>query len=170
MTSFERALAFVLRWEGGYVNHPLDPGGATNKGITQRTYDKYRDRLRLPHQSVLDILPVEVEEIYFENYWKAGKCDQLPPPVDLVHFDSCINHGLGNAAKRLQFVAGVAQDGAIGPLTLAAVAKAIPRILALEYIEERVRFYHAIVKSNPSQVVFLQGWLNRMASLQLEIR
>jgi len=166
---FEQALAFTLRWEGGYVNHPADKGGATNKGVTQNVYDAYRSSRGVPIRPVEWIEADEVKEIYYRQYWLAGKCDQLPAPVNIVHFDACVNHGLGNAVKRLQAVAGVVQDGGLGPMTIAAVQKTLAQPLALDYIAERTKFYYAIVKANPSQGVFLAGWLNRMASLELEI-
>ena len=76
-TVFDRAMRFVLRWEGGFVNHPNDPGGATNKGVTQNVYHKWLQKHDRSIQDVIHITDEEVHEIYFQNYWKAAKCDEL---------------------------------------------------------------------------------------------
>lgn len=166
---FRRALAFVFQSEGGYVDHPLDRGGATNYGITQVVYSVYLARKKLPQQPVKFITRDEAEEIYFRDYWLAGKCDRMPEPVAVVHFDACVNHGADRAARLLQSVAGVSADGAIGPATMAAIRRGEPEILAHNYITRRRRFYREIVDKIPSQAAFYKGWLNRMDALTKEI-
>jgi lysozyme family protein len=99
---FRRALAFVLKVEGGYTNDPVDRGGATNKGILQRLYDTYRKAEGLRPADVRRILDIEVEEIYRDAYLLEGDCDRMAWPVSLVHFDACVNTGVTQAAKFLQ--------------------------------------------------------------------
>lgn len=94
---FARALTRVLRYEGGYSDHPDDPGGATNQGITQRTYDAWRDRHGVERQSVKHITPQEVEGIYHANYWLKAGCDQLPPAVAAATFDAAVHSGVTQA-------------------------------------------------------------------------
>lgn len=102
-TAFEAALAFVLRWEGGYVDHPADPGGATNQGVTQATYDAYRRQNAWPTRSVRDISTAEVRDIYHKQYWVRAGCDQITPPaLALCVFDASVNSGVGAALKWLQ--------------------------------------------------------------------
>ena len=169
-SDFQRALAFVLKAEGGYTNHPSDRGGPTNKGILQREYDQYRRDNGLPSADVRDILNAEVEDIYLHDYWLAGRCDRMPWPVSLAHFDACVNTGVAQAAKFLQRTVGTRDDGVIGPLTLAALASALehesPGALATRLARQRIPFYRALVKRDPDQRVFLSGWLNRVNKVE----
>lgn len=101
--AFRTALDFVLRWEGGFSDHPLDPGGATNYGVTQATFDAYRRKAGLPTRSVRDITRAEVEDIYFEGYWLRAGCEQIAPPaLALCVFDAAVNSGVGAALKWLK--------------------------------------------------------------------
>ena len=90
-TAFEAALPFVLRWEGGFVDHPNDPGGRTNKGVTQKVYDAWRRRQGLPQRDVKMIEHNEVLAIYEGGYWIPPRCDLLERQLDLVHFDTAVN-------------------------------------------------------------------------------
>lgn len=101
MSDFERCLEFVLRWEGGFVNHPSDPGGATNRGITQKTYNTYRQSKKLPIRSVEVIGLEEVRDIYKTRYWDAAGCEALLGGLDLMHFDTAVNMGVGRARQYL---------------------------------------------------------------------
>lgn len=103
---FERALAFVLRWEGGYSDHPDDPGGATNYGITQATYDVWRRSNGLPTRPVREISMDEVRAIYRTRYWEPIRGDELPPPLALATFDLAVNSGVGLARKALREAGG----------------------------------------------------------------
>lgn len=95
--AFERALTRALRYEGGYVNHPADPGGATNQGVTQAAYDKWRTRQRLPTRSVREITPAEVRAVYHTDYWLAIGGDELAPARAAALFDAAVNSGVGRA-------------------------------------------------------------------------
>lgn len=121
--NFQQSTEWMLVHEGGYVNHPKDPGGATNRGATQRTYDGFRDRMKLPRQSVRNITETEVYEIYRTQYWNAVQADLLPDGLDYAVYDFAVNSGPGRAARNLQALLGVKQDGQIGNITLGALAK-----------------------------------------------
>lgn len=103
---FERALAFVLRWEGGYSDHPDDPGGATNMGITQATYDAWRKSQGLSPRPVRDIQRGEVEAIYRSRYWAAIGADKLPDALALAAFDLAVNSGVATAKRALSEAKG----------------------------------------------------------------
>ncbi|GMV07369.1 MAG: hypothetical protein AMXMBFR53_36440 [Gemmatimonadota bacterium] len=166
MSGFLQALPVTLRFEGGYANHPNDPGGATNKGITQATYDAYRTSLSQPVRDVREIGDDEVGAIYHRRYWLGGKCDALPWPVSLCHFDACVNHGLVNAAKILQRAINVPDDGKIGPQTLGA-CDALPAHQTVNtMLWERLRFYERITLRNRKLAVFLLAWLSRVNALR----
>lgn len=163
---FLDALSFTLHWEGGYVNDPLDPGGATNFGVTQRVYDAFRKKAGLPPRAVKEIERQEVAEIYFNNYWLASPCDKMLNPLTVAHFDTSVNFGVSRAIKFLQQALGVSVDGAIGPETLAAVSQGEPQHIAILICDLRIQFRQQRVKKNPSQNKFLQGWLNRDNALK----
>jgi lysozyme family protein len=160
--NFTAALASVLVHEGGYVNHPKDPGGATNKGVTQRVYDDWRVNRGLAPRSVKHIQTNEIEEIYRKQYWDAVKGDQLPAGVDYCVFDLAVNSGTNRAARFLQRAAGVFEDGKIGPVTLAAVNMIPPRLLVDSICDERICF----LKSLSTFSTFGKGWTRRVSDVR----
>ena len=170
MSGFLQALPVTLAFEGGYANHPNDPGGATMRGVTQAVYDGWRRGRQLPVRDVRQIEDAELEAIYHEGYWLAGKCDALPWPVSMLHFDACVNHGTGGAAKILQRAAGVKDDGIVGPNTIATVAHMAPPVLADRMLWERLRYYERISLKNAKLRVFLLGWLSRVNALHDRLR
>jgi lysozyme family protein len=105
--NFERCLAATLQWEGGYSNHPDDPGGPTMKGVIQREYDAWRTGHGQHRQSVRLISEDEVRAIYRRNYWDAMKCGTLPAGIDFCVFDAAVNSGTGRAAKWLAHATSV---------------------------------------------------------------
>jgi lysozyme family protein len=111
----------VLAAEGGFVDHPRDPGGRTNMGITQRAYDDWQAYLGADRRDVIDITAREVDQIYRVRYWDAVRGDALPAGLAYVVFDAGVNSGPARAVKWLQAAVGVAVDGICGPQTLAAV-------------------------------------------------
>jgi lysozyme family protein len=96
-TNFAPSLKLVLAHEGGYVNHPKDPGGETNKGVTKAVYDAYRRGRRLPVQSVRLISDAELQDIYRVQYWDAAGCGALPLGLDYATFDLAVNSGVTRA-------------------------------------------------------------------------
>lgn len=165
-TSFEKALDFTLKFEGGYVNDPDDPGGETNRGVTKAVYDDYRKGKGLAVQSVRHITEAEIEDIYRTRYWDASQCDQMRWPLNAVVFDAAVNAGVGQARKLLQRALGVADDGKWGKGTAAAVALCAPVTVARKCNEEREEFYRGLVAKRPVLGKFLDGWLNRLTALQ----
>ena len=158
---FNEALRFALRWEGGYVNHPNDPGGETNKGVTASTYAAYRRRKGLASRSVQYLTDAEVNEIYREMYWRPAQCDGKARSLAIVHFDTAVNFGVGGSTLFLQEVLGVPADGVYGAVTRTALARANPTQTAQRYCQARIDYRYRRVQQNPSQRVFLAGWLNR---------
>ena len=165
---FESALPFVLRWEGGFVDHPADPGGRTNRGVTQRVYDAWRRRQGQAARDVKLIDDDEVQRIYEAGYWIPPRCDLLGQPLNLAQFDTAVNMGPGRAVRFLQRAAGCDVDGDFGPNTERAVAAADAGELVGAYCDLREAFYRQIVQNKPSQAVFLKGWMNRLNSLRRE--
>ncbi|MBU6452854.1 MAG: secretion activating protein [Cyanobacteria bacterium REEB67] len=163
---FFQVLAFTTSWEGGYVNHPADAGLATNFGISQKAYDKSRREAGLELQSVQMIERLEVFNIYKEDYWLAGKCEHLAAPLDLAHFDTCVNFGVSHAAMFLQQALGVTVDGVIGGETLKAAKNCDAVAVAVSICEMRIGFRYDRCEQRPDQKVFLQGWLNRDNALK----
>lgn len=155
--SFDRALEFALKWEGGekITRDPIDPGGTTKYGISQRAY---------PNLDIESLTNEQAHDIYYRDYWVAGDCDKLPPVVGIAHFDACVNCGRVQAAKFLQRAVGVADDGHIGRITLQAVFA--EKGAARRTILEREKYYRALVAKRPPLAKFLRGWLNRTTDLK----
>jgi len=166
VSGFYQALPVTLRFEGGYAHHPADPGGATMRGVTQRVYDTFRVEHHQPQQDVRLISDAEVELIYHHGYWIPAKCEALPWPASLCHFDASVNHGLAGAAKVLQRAVGVPDDGKIGPQTLAAIGKLPVPLLVSRMLFERLDLYERIAFRRKESRVFLLAWLSRVNALR----
>jgi len=167
--ALESALKFVLRWEGGFVDHPNDPGGRTNKGVTQKVYDGWRARQGLARQDVKLIIDTEVHAIYATDYWLPPRCDRLETPLDTVQFDTAVNMGVGRAVRFLQSALGCAVDGDFGPGTERAVAGCDAGSVVAAYCKRREAFYTSLAQNNPKLAVFLKGWMNRLNALRKEV-
>lgn len=161
--NFSACLAVTLHHEGGWSDHPKDPGKATNQGVTLKTYSEYLKR-QATADELRRITNGELQEIYRGNYWRGSACDRLPSGVDLVVFDMAVNAGPGKAIQLLQSVLHVPIDGRMGPQTLGAVEKSHPLHLIQAYSEERRRYY----KSRPMVSVFGKGWLRRTDEVEKE--
>tara|TARA_R110002153_G_scaffold78557_1_gene201071 strand:+ start:139 stop:651 length:513 start_codon:yes stop_codon:yes gene_type:complete len=154
--NFDKCLAKLLSHEGGYVNHPKDPGGMTNLGVTKRVYDDWIGR-ESTEQEMRDLTPTDVGPIYKKNYWDRVKGDDLPSGVDWCAFDWAVNSGSGRPAKAIQRAVGAAADGAIGPMTLKAVADKDPKEI-IEYVfQVRQSFYESLKTFE----TFGRGWTRR---------
>lgn len=165
LSVFDEALCFVLAREGGYSDNPADRGGATCAGVTQSTYDAFRNGSGLAPRPVLNITPREIRQIYWGGYWRPAACEAIAgtkPDLALVHFDAAVNQGVGEAELMLQRALGVTADGAIGPSTLAAVVVANELTAISALLVERARVYRAIVQQHPEDAQFLPGWLSRL--------
>jgi lysozyme family protein len=161
-SNYQKCLAFTLQFEGGYVNHPRDPGGETNKGVTKRVYDAYRTRKGKAVQSVRNISDAELQEIYKRQYWDAVHGDELPIGVDACVFDLAVNSGPGRAVKQLQQALGVKVDGNLGLATVAAANGMSRTILINALIDRR----NAFLKSLGTFPTFGKGWMRRTAALR----
>lgn len=161
--TFAKAMPALLVHEGGYSNHPKDPGGATMWGVTQRVYDNYRKSKKQKPQPVKQINPAERDAIYRNLYWGPIKGDQLPAGIDYTVFDGAVNSGNSQSIKWLQRALGNAYngtiDGVMGVLTLAAVlANNDHDALIARIIERRTAFLKAL----KTWKTFGKGWMNRV--------
>lgn len=154
---FAKALDHVLQWEGGYVDHPDDPGGATNFGITLATLQGWRGR-SVTKADVKALTKAEAGEIYKARYWDSCRCDELPEGVGAIVFDAAVNHGAGRAARLLQEALNVTADGQIGPVTLAAARAADARALVCEIAARRMVLYGNLAHFR----TFGLGWSRRL--------
>jgi len=159
--NYPQALKQVLKYEGGYVDHPKDPGGPTNKGVTQAVYDSWRKTQNLSTQSVRNINDSEVAAIYKNLYWDRISGDLLPSGVDFAVFDFAVNSGVSRAAKTLQAVVGVTQDGQIGPATI----QATKTYVAMAVTNKRLAF----MQSLSIWSTFGKGWSARIADVKAQI-
>lgn len=162
---FSDLLHHTLKREGGYSNDPLDPGGATNFGITQKVYDAWREDHHLVPRTVRQITPDEVVSIYEERYWEAVRGDELmreDANCALQVFDMAVNAGVGRAIKLFQRALHQTEDGELGFNTMSAYRAADKATLRDAYAAERARFYRSLVAQKPALGKFLAGWLKRV--------
>lgn len=160
--NFLFSLGEVLKHEGGYVNDPADPGGATNKGITQHVYDDWRAGEGLVKRGVQFINEYETGVIYKKLYWDSCCCDDLPSGLDYAVFDFAVNSGVNRASKYLQRAVAVAQDGEIGPFTIRAVATLPLMLLISRLCNLRQNFLEQL----PTFKRFGKGWTQRVTDVQ----
>lgn len=155
--NFEECLAHVLKHEGGFVNHPKDPGGMTNLGVTKKAWEEYVghsvDELTMRSLTVERVTP-----FYRAKYWEKVKGDETPRGADFAVFDLAVNSGTGRAAKFLQSVVGATPDGSIGPATMKLVAEADPKELIVAICQKRLAFLQAL----PTWDTFGKGWGRRV--------
>jgi lysozyme family protein len=163
--TFPLCLAFTLKAEGGYVDNPADPGGATNLGITLATYREWADDPVLGPRQLRDIAGTTARAIYRSLYWNPLRADDLPAGVDLSVFDMGVNAGIWRSARLLQRAldfTGNDVDGSIGPKTLAAAAHWNARSLIDDLAERQAEYYRGLVNFP----VFGDGWLARTKARQ----
>ncbi|MEL6568469.1 MAG: glycosyl hydrolase 108 family protein [Pseudomonadota bacterium] len=164
--SFHRCHDLMRVNEGEYVNHPDDPGGSTNMGVTQSTYDAWRLSKGNATTDVRNIKETEVQQIYFEGYWRAYNCHEMPnDAIALVLFDATVNHSPVNPLRFIQKGAGLpvaAQDGHFGPMTRAAIEQAAPDRLIHRALDARWDYYELIMRRNRNLESFRNGWRARV--------
>lgn len=165
--NYNDALDHVLRYEGGYTDHPSDPGGATKYGITIGNLASWRK-----HQVTKDdVKALELEEakaIYKTRYWDAIFGDQLEDGLDIAVFDCAVNQGVGRSVRLLQDVVGVKQDGVFGPITMEALKRHMTSDVLEEFMARRMVHYGSLKKLFP---IFGLGWSRRlMATFDIAIR
>lgn len=150
MMNFDQAFDRLISNEGGYVNNPADPGGETNWGISKRSY---------PNVNIKELTREGAKQIYLTDFWQRGHMDEYDQAIAFQVFDAAVNHGIETAVRLLQRAAGVADDGYIGPVTIAAVkAKSVTDMLML-FIAYRIKFWTRL-SHWPN---FGRGWANRAA-------
>ena len=156
--AFLNALAKTLGFEGGIVDDPNDRGGLTKWGITQRTYDAWRVTTGQGTRPVTQMGDREMRQIYFDEYWTPLRADEMPEDLAAAVFDMAVNSGHGNAVRTLQRSLGLDADGVIGPLTIGACARGS----VLAFLRRRGGFIQDVIRKHPSDVEFLEGWINRL--------
>lgn len=158
--NFTEALQLVLVHEGGYVDHPQDPGGATNKGVTLAVFQRFYGAARTKAE-LRAITNAQLEHIYKTGYWDKCQCDDLPDGVDYVVFDQAVNSGPGQSAKWLQASVGAAVDGAIGSQTIAAVRQQAPTQVINTMCDTRLAFLKRL-RNGALWQTFGRGWQARV--------
>ena len=156
-SNYDKCLKTILHHEGGYVNHPKDPGGETNLGVTKRVYQEHGGT-----KDMKDLLVEDVAPIYKKGYWDRMKGDDLPGGLDLCVFDFGVNAGPGRAAKFLQSMIGTTVDGGIGPNTLAKVEEYIRENGEHESVEKYQSMRQKYYEQLSTFATFGKGWTRRV--------
>tara|TARA_X000001316_G_C914843_1_gene29407 strand:+ start:175 stop:711 length:537 start_codon:yes stop_codon:yes gene_type:complete len=162
--NYQKCLNMILHHEGGYVNHPKDPGGETNLGVTKRVYEEWTMKEGYDAKDMKDLTVEDVAPIYEKNYWGRMKCDSIPSGLDLCLFDFGVNAGTGRSAKFLQRMIDTTADGGIGPNTL----KKLNEFISMQqrgvidvinmFQDERQKYYESL----PTFESFGKGWTRRV--------
>ena len=154
--NFDKCMEMLLVHEGGYVNHPSDPGGMTNLGVTKKTYDHHHgtdiDEEGMRNLTVQDVMPISRT-----NYWERCRCQDLPSGVDWAVFDWAVNSGPGRSVKALQRAVGAFEDGIIGAQTLMAVTASQPHEIINRIAVHRDSYYRELKHFD----TFGRGWIRR---------
>lgn len=141
----------------GYTVDPTDRGGETKFGVAKNAN---------PDLDITNLDWAGAKEVYYKRYWVPGKCEQMPDRVAILHFDGCVNHGVGRAAKFLQRALGVADDGAIGQGTLGALASQDEIDVCNKICDQREKYYDRIIQNDPSQEKYRNGWMRRINEMR----
>ena len=160
---FDLRLPVVLSHEGGFVQHPQDPGGATKFGITRETLARFRQK-PVSVEDVRSLTTAEAAAIYRRLYWDPIRADELPAGVDLAVFDFAVNSGPSRAVRALQSALGVLIDGVVGPVTLAAARAADAARLIRRLTRDRLRFLSRLA----IWPIFGRGWRRRVLAVEQE--
>jgi lysozyme family protein len=162
-SNWQKSFEMMLASEGGYVNHPSDPGGMTNLGVTKTTWENWVGR-EVDEAEMRGLTPEKVEPLYKERYFDAVRGDELPMGLDYLMFDFAVNAGAGRAIKTLQTAIGVTPDGGFGPMTMAAVQAVDPIELIERFSQAKEDFYRSL----NTFATFGKGWLNRVADVKVK--
>jgi len=166
-TTFEECIKIILEWEGGYVNHPDDPGGETNFGIARKFY---------PSLDIVNLTRGAAIQIYKADYWDKNKIESFPESIRLTMFDMAVNMGYKNAIKVLQTTLNkygrkIEIDGIAGPKTfeaLSILSNGFKEIFIFSLTIDRLNYYINLVSARSNMVVFLKGWAKRTNSILFE--
>jgi lysozyme family protein len=171
-SNFRKAMMFVLKWEGGYVNHPHDVNGSNNKGITQKTYTEFLDNQDKEYRLIKDITDEEVLEIYKASFWDHISGDSLPYRIALPLFDYAITSGVYRSVTDLQKILGVPPDGVFNPLTSEKLHEYIDTYgidrLIFKFIQARHDHYLKI-GSRVEYIAILKNWMTRLWDVYEEV-
>jgi lysozyme family protein len=163
--NFDTCLALLLEHEGGFVNHPKDPGGMTNLGVTKRVWEEWTGH-EVDEKQMRALTPELVAPLYKRKYWDAVRADELVSGVDYCVFDVAVNSGVGRAIKLLQSSVGATPDGGYGSITAALVREAEkdPKRLIELFSAKRLEFLESL-KAFPT---FGKGWSRRVAEVKAD--
>jgi lysozyme family protein len=161
--NWKRSFELMLQSEGGFANHPSDPGGMTNLGVTKATWENWVGRAS-DEAEMRSLTPEKVEPMYRKKYWDAVRGDEVKLGLDYLLFDFAVNAGAGRAIKTLQTAIGVPVDGGFGPITMASMKSYEPVKLIERFSQAKEDFYRSLNTFD----VFGKGWLNRVAKVKAE--
>ncbi len=156
-TNWDACFNHLIKHEGGYVNHPSDPGGRTNLGVTQTVWENWLDR-SVTEEEMKALTKDMVKPLYKDLYWERVKGDKLPSGVDYCVFDAAVNSGVRRASQWLQSALGVTADGSIGPQTLAIASVTSPATIITNFSAQRLKFLQGL----STWPTFGKGWERRV--------
>ena len=171
MADIKNLIPFILKWEGGFANDPTDRGGATNKGVTIASYEAYCKKKGLPRPSVADLKHISDahwRDIIKTMFWDKWRADDIhSQKIANILVDWVWMSGYGTI-KKIQSLFGLTADGIVGNKTLSYINSNNQEEVFNKIWNRRKSFYESLVKNNPSQKVFLKGWMNRLNTFKFQ--
>ena len=161
LSNWPTSLALMLKSEGRFVNHPSDPGGMTNLGVTKKAWEAWVKH-PVDEAEMRSLTPEIVAPFYKAQYWNPCKCDELPLGVDYAVFDFAVNAGVSRASKTMQAALGTAADGIVGPATIGVATNADPDEFLEKFSAAKEQFYRNL----PTFEHFGKGWLRRVSEVK----
>lgn len=149
---FERAIVYLMTVEGGYSNHPKDPGGETKYGISKKAF---------PKLNIKKVTKAQAKRLYETHYWRPCFHPAMSYRIAVITFDGCVHLGVGEGIKQLQKALGVPADGVIGKSTVRSITRLDPQELALRMLSLRNESYRKL----PQYKTFRRAWLSRLFQL-----
>jgi len=160
-TNFKSVMDVVFKHEGGYVDHPRDPGGATNMGITHLTLAAHRGKASVTKTQVKNLTKTEARQIYKDRFWKPMKCGHMPDGWDMITMDGGVNSGPKRGIKWVQRAVGTGVDGVVGPKTLASIRSA-----DAAHIKRAASLRMGFLRGLSHWSTFGKGWTRRVAETE----
>jgi hypothetical protein len=167
--NFSNCLKVILHHEGGFVNHPRDPGGMTNLGVTKKVYETWIGH-NVSEAIMRKLTPNLVAPLYRKNYWDSAKCEGIFKGLDLCVFDFAVNAGVSRSARYLQRLVGATEDGVIGPATLNLLANKLAKDNALNLIDAFQESRRVYYRKLSTFSTFGKGWLRRVDEVEAEAK
>ena len=167
MADKNKLIPIIKKWEGGYSDNPNDRGGATNSGVTLAVYQSVYGKNKTKND-LKKMTSDQWDYIFTKLYWNKWQADEIKnQSIANILVDWVWMSGTGTI-KKIQSLFGLTADGIVGNKTLSYINSNNQEEIFKKIWNRRKSFYESLVKNNPSQKVFLNGWMNRLNTYKFQ--